>query len=359
MYRALLIACAFLASSVGGQTPSPQPSPPGGPLIGLVRNPSGGTLSDVSVTLIGETAATRTDSSGRFALRDASPGSHTALFRRIGYESEEYRWISKPAAASQIEIVMTPIAQQLALVVVEAPGTKRKRGTSSIAGTVLDSAGHALGGTDVRVLGTGESTTTDSAGNFDFQTLAAGSYIVRARRQGLSSVNYVMQIADDDARRITLKMHPSPRRTSSRDSTRDSGFGIQDMGYDAFDRRERGSSAITVLGPADLFRENGASLDFVLQPYLLGGLAPPRSTSSVSAGTGSSTDGDCLLIDGRRAAYQPIRTFTAREVQLIEVIRANAWPDDFIAAQMEGLGQCRGTRDRHPIYIVLWTRSMR
>jgi hypothetical protein len=358
MTRASLLAFVLIATAAGGQTPAPAAQIASSSLSGTVRNIAGAPLADVNVTLLGESAATRTDSGGNFALRDVSPVSHTVLFRRIGYGSVEYRWIAKPDGAVRIQIVMTPIAQQLNRVIVEAPGTSRKRGTSSIGGTVIDTAGRAVSGADIRVLGSGMSTVTDSTGRFEFQTLAAGSYIVRARRQGLTSVNYIMQIADDDARGITLKMHVLPRKSSSRDGASDSGYGVSDGGFDAFDRRERIASTIVVLGPGDLFRASGASLEFVLQQYLPAALTAGRRTSAVATGMGSADDGDCLLIDGRRAMYQPLRTFTAREVQLVEVIRTSVWPDEFVLSQMGGLAECRGTMDHHPIYVVLWTRSV-
>jgi hypothetical protein len=233
-----------------------------------------------------------------------------------------------------------------------------RRGTSSIGGVVNDSAGGAVVEADVRLLGSGKSTITDSNGRFEFQTLAAGSYIVRVRRHGLTSVNYVMQIADDDARGITLKMHGFPRKTNSRDSATASGYGVPDVAFDAFDRRARGGSTIAVLGPGDLFRADGATLDFVLQRYLHIAPNPGRNAPTVAEGMGSAADGDCLLIDGRRAMYQPLSSFAAREVQLVEIIRTNAWVDESVGRQMESLGQCRGSMERHPSYFVLWTRSL-
>ena len=76
---ALLLASAACAY---GQTLSPTP-PPVGILTGVVRAVTGEPLGDVDVSLLGEAATTRTDSAGRFTLRDIPIGNHTALFRRI------------------------------------------------------------------------------------------------------------------------------------------------------------------------------------------------------------------------------------------------------------------------------------
>jgi hypothetical protein len=57
--------------------------------------------------------------------------------------------------------------------------------------------------------------------------------------------------------------------------------------------------------------------------------------------------------------YQPLRTYSSQDVQLVEVFRANASVDGYVVSQMEGLKECRGNLDRHPSYFVLWTRSLR
>jgi len=337
--RVDLILAAILTTSVGAQVPVPPP----GALAGIVRDAAGNPLPGVTVSLVGETPSTRTDSAGVFLLRDVPAGGHTALFRRIGLQSVERRWTARSSVTVEIEVTMAPIARRLNRVVVEAPSDSRRRGTSSIGGTVADSAGHPINGADVRVLGTGLSTVTDESGQFEFRSLAAGSYIVRVRRQGLRASNAVMQIVDDDHRGISIRMFGLPRGASHDDAAA-SGYGIPDVGLDAFDRRTRaGSYASGVFGPADLVRANRLSLDLLLDQYR----------------QHSAEDGDCLLIDGRRATYQPLRTYTSVDVQLVEAFRANAFVDPFIVSEMQALRECRGTLDRHPSYFVLWTRGLR
>lgn len=311
------------------------------------------------MTLVEEAAATRTDSSGRFALRDVLPGGHTTLFRRISYRSVEYHWIARRGGGLQIDVVMTLAPNQLDRVVIEAPGVSRRRGTSSIGGTVIDSAGAAVSGADVRLLGAGLSTVTDSTGRFEFQMFAAGSYIIRIRRRGLMSSSLVMQLIDDDSRGITIKLFGLPKNTNLRDIAAASGYGVGDVAFDAFDRRERGSPGRPVLGPVDLFRADHAPLDFLLQQYRDAALMRRSRSPMGNEGMGSTAEGDCLLIDGRRAAYQPLRSFSSVDVQLVEVFRANAFVDQFVISQMELFTECRGSMDHHPSYFVLWTRSLR
>jgi Carboxypeptidase regulatory-like domain len=355
--RALLFPLLVAPTIVWGQTPSA--APPAGSLSGVVRDVGGAPIADVNVTLVGESAAARTDSVGHFSLRDVTVGNHTALFRRIGYRSVEYRWTARFGGELQVAVAMTPVPRQLDRVVVEAPTTSRRRGTSSIEGIVSDSTGRPVDGADIRLLGGGLATVTDSTGKFEFAMLAAGSYIVRARRQGLMSGNYVMQVADDDDRGITLKLYGLPKKTGVRDTAAASGYGVSDAGFDAYDRRERSGSGNPTLGPGDLFRANGAGLDFVLQQYRDAASLPRRRSAIADVGPGSTDEGDCLLIDGRRAVYQPLRSFSSREVQMVEVIRPNGFADPFVISEMESLRECRGSMDHHPSYFVLWTRSLR
>lgn len=357
MLCVVLSALALFATNSPSQTPTQIGLTAGSSLSGTVRDINGALLADVSVTLMDENMATRTDSLGHFEIRDVPPGGHTVLFRRIGYRSTEYRWVARPGDGLQIDVVMTLAPSQLSRVVIEASGTSRRHGTSSIGGTVSDSAGLAVSDADVRLLGAGLSTVTDSTGRFEFQMLAAGSYIVRTRKRGLMSSSLVMQLVDDDSRGITIKLFGLPKNTKPRDIATASGYGITDAAFEAFDRRERGGSGRATFGPADLFRANHAPLDFLLQQYR--DVSPINRGLMENDGIGSTPSGDCLLINGRRAAYQPLRSFTSVDVQLVEVFRPHDFVDQFLISEMEMLPECRGSVDHHPSYFVLWTRSLR
>ena len=359
MRRVALLALALFATILPGQTPDSVGRVAGGGLTGVVHDITGQPLVGIDVSLFGEAAATRTDSTGHFALRDIPPGRHTALFRRIGYRSVEYRWVAEAGREVQVAVTMSPAPRKLERIVVEASGVSRRRGTSSIGGTVSDSSGHTVEGADVRLLGSGLSTVTDSAGRFEFQMLAAGSYIIRVRRLGKKAANAVMQIVDGDNRGITLKMYGLPKNTRARDSASASGYGITDEGFDEFDRRERVTSAHPLLGPGDLFRANGTSLEVVLQQYRDLAMPHRMKSATVEQGRGSTDEGDCLLIDGRRATYQPLGSFRTPDVQLVEVFRANSFVDASVVSRMGGLSECRGGMDHHPSYFVLWTRALR
>jgi hypothetical protein len=353
----LLIAAIIAPATIAAQTPAPAP-PATASLSGVVRGLGGAPLPDVDVSLIGETGGTHSDSTGHFVLRGITAGGHTALFRRIGRGSVEYRWTARAGRDLQVTVTMAPAAQQLDRVVVEAPGLKRRLGTSTVGGRVVDASDHAVVGADVRLLGTGLSTISDSSGGFTFQSIPAGPYIVRARRRDLQSASYPVQIADDDNRDgITLKMHAF--LTGERDPESAAGYGAADVAFDEFDHRERANPAERVIGPADLFRADRAPMDFVLQQYRDRPAAHSSKPLAMNDGSRSVEDGDCLLVDGRRAIYQPLSSYSSSDVQLVEVFHAGSFADQTVVSHMDGISQCQGTMDHHPTYFVLWTRWMR
>src|SRR5436305_1684011 len=107
------ISCVAILAIVStrvshAQIPTPAP-PTTGSLAGVVRDIAGAPLSDVDLSLLGESIATRTDSTGRFSLDHVPAGSHTALFRRIGFRSVDYRWAALPGRELQAAVTMVPV----------------------------------------------------------------------------------------------------------------------------------------------------------------------------------------------------------------------------------------------------------
>jgi hypothetical protein len=337
---ALSVAAPIL---LNGQTPAVSTPPITGVLTGIVRDSAGQPLANVDITLLAENTRTRTDTRGYFALRELSLGGHTAVFRHIEYQSVQYRWVVRDSQERRIDVTMRPVVRQLGPVVTEAQGSARRRGASAIQGVGSDADRHGVEGADVRLLGSGLSTVTDAEGRFVFGMLPPLSYIVRVRRRDFASANSVVQLADSETRGITIRL--SLLGTHAGDRSEASGYGVADVAFSEFDRRRRVNASEDILGPADLFRAEGASLEFVLQRY--------------RDGTMSSGGDACLLINGRQPVSQPLHAFTAVEVQLVEVARRSDFDDGFLASQMESLPACRAKGDRHPTYFVLWTRSLR
>src|SRR5690606_8473270 len=88
-------------------------------------------LQGVSVTLKGSNAGTTTDQSGRFRIDVPSTGA-TLVFNYLGYETQEVA----VSANQSIDVLLTPIDQQLEEVVVVGYGTQRKSDLTGSVGLV-------------------------------------------------------------------------------------------------------------------------------------------------------------------------------------------------------------------------------
>ena len=77
------------ASSVAGAPAATVARSGNAVLTGLVLDPSGFPLSRARVSVAGDTAATLSDSEGRFTLRNLRSGTHTVAVRRLGFQPAE------------------------------------------------------------------------------------------------------------------------------------------------------------------------------------------------------------------------------------------------------------------------------
>lgn len=337
---AVVVTLSAVAGNVSAQSPA------GGLAVtGFVHDSAGQPLGNVQVGIVGEQLSTRTDSSGRFALRRLPPGRDTLLFRRIGYRSARIPLEASMERDRHMDVVLRPVAHQLDRVVTEAPGPRGRRGRSSLRGSVTDSLGHPVDGADVWLLGAGLSTETDRSGEFEFRVLPAASFILRIRHVGFAPSTLAIQLADDDHRGTSVRLSSIRRLRTANDSARASGYGAPNLPFDEYDRRRRMNPTEVTVGPADLFRSEGSALASRLQRY--------RSSLSVES------ESDCILLDGRHALYEPLDSYAAVDVRLIEVLRPTDMDDGFVTSAMESIPECRSHAARHPTYFVLWTRSVR
>src|SRR5690606_25523899 len=88
-------------------------------------------LQGVSVTLKGSNAGTTTDQSGRFSIEVPSTGA-ILVFNYLGYETREV----SVSANQSIDVLLSPVDQQLEEVVVVGYGTQRKSDLTGSVGLV-------------------------------------------------------------------------------------------------------------------------------------------------------------------------------------------------------------------------------
>ena len=122
-------------------------------LAGVVRDSGGVGIADVEVVLRGTTHATRTNAKGEFALASVPTGAYRAFFRRLGYQSVEYRWKPQSGERTDVSVALERIAQNRDPVVVRAEEDKRYAAHASVQGIVVDSAGVPIPEAEVQVIG--------------------------------------------------------------------------------------------------------------------------------------------------------------------------------------------------------------
>lgn len=94
-----------------------------------------------------------------------------------------------------------------------APGRLAAQGVSTITGTVRDAAGQPLAGAAVLLLGTGERTITDSAGEFALDAGSRGPVLLIVRRSGYRPVRRVLRLPLDRPITLILRVPPSARES--------------------------------------------------------------------------------------------------------------------------------------------------
>ena len=122
---------------VGLELPDPSPksmSAPGAPatpgvtigrkgnavLTGLILDPAGAPLSRARVSVAGDTAATLSDSEGKFTLRNLRSGTHNINVRRIGFQPAEVSVTLHSRAPTDVTVRLGAFVSQLDTVIVQA-----------------------------------------------------------------------------------------------------------------------------------------------------------------------------------------------------------------------------------------------
>ncbi|MCM2335029.1 MAG: carboxypeptidase-like regulatory domain-containing protein, partial [Anaeromyxobacteraceae bacterium] len=132
--------------------------------------PTGGTgpLADALVTLDGTSATGLTNAAGQFTLDALAPGSYLLRVLKAGYETASVPVLNLAGGEDRVLADPIPLALQ--------------RG--ALRGRVALADAADAGGVVVEVTGSGRAVVTGSDGTWAFDALVAGTYEVRARRDG-------------------------------------------------------------------------------------------------------------------------------------------------------------------------------
>ena len=225
---ALCIAGGLNAVSVAAAQNPAQPALPPATMAGVVRDSTGAPIADAEVVVREMTQGTRTNARGEFTLRDVSPGAYQVWFRRLGYRSIDYNWDARPGERTEVTVVLHAIPRTLDPVVVRAEEDRRLKGSSSILGIVVDSAGTPIEEAEVQLVGANRLGVTRPNGGFLFRPLPVGQYLIRVRKLGYVPTNMTLNLVDHDDREVIIKMRGLPVKLDAMVTAERSGYAPDD-----------------------------------------------------------------------------------------------------------------------------------
>jgi len=298
--RSIVVACILIPTALSAQRGTRS-------VRGEVRDLNGQPIDRVQVLALAAGRTTLTDPTGKFQLDTFPLGEERFLFRRLGFNPLEVTVIID-AVNADVDVKMTPIAQELAPVVVRGR-------RSGVFGTVTDVSDQPVAGVEVTVLGGAVATHTDSLGHFSLPSVPAGTFMMMVRKRGYFVVRHSVTLPVGEALDLSVLLAQVPQGVSNRTRDRLAGIGgISDMAWDAHAaRRVRCTGGNTVFVPREEIATQGElRLDYAL----------PHAPSVLSHGFGPNDLRDyAVFIDGRDATGWPLSAITAADVEAVEVYR--------------------------------------
>ena len=358
------------ASSVAGQSPAPPALSPS-TIAGVVRDSTGAPIADAEVVVRELTQGTRTNARGEFTLRDVAPGAYQVWFRRLGYRSVDYNWEARPGEKTEVTVVLHAVPRTLDPIIVRADEDRRLKGTSSILGLVIDSAGTPIDEAEVQLVGANRIGVTRPNGGFLFRPLPIGQYLIRVRKLGYAPANMTLSLVDHDDREVIIKMRALPVKLDAMTIAARSGYAPDDHALEDLDKRLRWQSFKTVVAGRDRLEPLGTmGLDQAVVG--LGGAGAvavsqqmaqakqvPRLFGKGEPAPRTSFGDDCILLDGKTQLHQPLRSFSAAQIEMIEIYPPGTEVTGTVADKMRDPACRPVSLLEHPTFYVIWLRGSR
>jgi hypothetical protein len=295
-----LIGCALIPAALCAQRGTRS-------VRGEVRDSGGQPIDQVQVLALTAGRTTLTGPDGKFQLDSFPLGEERFLFRRLGYNRVEVTVIID-AMNGDVDVRMTPIAQELAPVVVRGR-------RSGVFGMVTDIADRPVTDVEVTVLGGAVATHTDSLGRFSLPSVPAGTFMMTVRKRGYFVVRQSVTLPVGESLDLTVLLAHVPPGQSKRALDRLAGIGgISDMAWDAHAaRRVRCTGGNAVFVPREEISIQGEQrLDYAL----------PKAPSVLNRGfSPDDLRGYAMYIDGLDATGWPMSAIRAADVEAVEVYR--------------------------------------
>lgn len=170
-------------------------------IVGLVTDKALTPLSDVRVSLRKPRLEVSTDQRGRFEFPGLPRGDYELLIRKIGFELE-HATASIGDSGAVVRICMAVATRPL-------PAMISSASRIGLGGFVADGSQRPVPGAEVRIIGNGLHTITDSAGGF-FLPTGKGHYAVTVSKPGYGTEMLGVTIPADSGREIVVWLGNPP-----------------------------------------------------------------------------------------------------------------------------------------------------
>jgi hypothetical protein len=200
---ALALSIALNPASLKAQCApgTPTPAASAQAIIGLVTDKALNPIPDARVSVPKPRLETSTDQRGRFQFAGLPRGEYELLVRKIGFEPERVT-ASIGDSGAVVRICMAVAIRPLPAIVSSASRL-------GLAGVVADGSHRPVPGAEVRIIGTGMRTTTDSAGAF-FLGAKSGHYAVTVSKPDYGTQMLGVTIPADSGREIVVWLGAPP-----------------------------------------------------------------------------------------------------------------------------------------------------
>lgn len=170
------------ARNLGSIVLSPNGTVHGSVVLGGDSNTSEG----VDVFLDGTSYATKTDSNGKYTIKDVLQGSYSMVFRKDGYITQSRDIVvfsSNPSEAPSLEV----------------PSVKLALGSCTLKGTVGYEDRTDMSGVNVVLIGSGgdvyRTSMTGKDGSFSFEGISPDTYTIRVGADGYTTIDKRISIS--------------------------------------------------------------------------------------------------------------------------------------------------------------------
>jgi hypothetical protein len=196
--------------------------------------------------------------------------------------------------------------------------------------------------------------------------LPVGDYLIRVRKLGYAPTTLTLKLVDQDDREVVIRLRALPVNLDAMVIAERSGYAPDDHALEDLDKRMRWQNFRTIVAGRDRLAEFGTmGLDQVLAGLGATGAeaAAKQMAQARQLGRGrireSGFGDDCILLNGKTQLHQPLRSFKADQIEMVEVYPPGSEVTGTISDKMR-TNECRAlSLFQHPTYYVVWLRGDR